>query len=64
MKDTMRQLSDEFRNWQALMDIKNKEIEELKDDHLRRNAELDKQLAAAETTKAATADVSPQHFLL
>lgn len=46
------------------MDSKNKEIEELKEDHQRRSAELDKQLAAAETTKAATADVRQQHSLL
>jgi len=64
MRDSVRQLSNEFPDWQALMDRKNKEIEEVKEDYLRRNAALDKRVAAAETTKAATADVIPKHFLL
>ncbi len=43
-----------------MLDSKNKEIEELKEEHKRRNAELDKQLAAVETIKTASADVSVQ----
>ena len=43
-----------------MLDSKNKEIEELKEKYKRRDAEVDKQLAAAETIKTASADVSVQ----
>ena len=49
--------------WQTLLEAKNKEIEELKEDFKRRDAELDKRLAAVETTKAESADVISQHCL-
>lgn len=54
----MTPLSNIFLEWQILLDNKNKEIEELREEHKRRDAELDKQLAAAETTKAASANVT------
>jgi hypothetical protein len=41
-----------------LLDSKNKELEQLKEEHTRRDAELGKQLATAEAIQAASADVS------
>lgn len=57
-------------NWQSksrddaaelVRQLQSKEVEVA---DMRRNAELVKQVAAADTTKPATADVNPLHFLL
>jgi hypothetical protein len=44
-----------------LFEAKNKEIEELKENLKRGDDELERLLAAAETIKIASADVSSQH---
>ncbi|KAG0615159.1 hypothetical protein M758_5G019800 [Ceratodon purpureus] len=50
------EVEDLKKDQQTLLEAKNKEIEELKEDFRRRDAELDKRLAAVETTKADSAD--------